>query len=88
MRDTKRLSRRAFALRIGALSACMAGVSMLDGCQLMSPQASVPLTIGRTGFLYGGTREAAHAGTDAFGERLRLLGWIEGDNLADRVALH
>ncbi len=79
---TNGVSRRAMLRGIGSLSASIAGLSVLGGCQFMSPPTATPPRVRRIGYLFPGSRTFNQPSADAFVGKLRELGWTEGDNLA------
>jgi putative ABC transport system substrate-binding protein len=80
-RAANRLSRRDLVLSLARWSASTAGLALVGGCQLATPLTATPATVRRVGFLYVGTHAIAQPSADAFLDRLRQLGWVEGENL-------
>jgi hypothetical protein len=58
------------------------GLAILGGCQLVSPPAPKLPKARRIGYLYAGTRTSLQPLSDVFVDRLRQLGWAEGENLS------
>jgi hypothetical protein len=66
---------------LAGLSGTAAGLALLGGCQLIdSPTATQP-RMRRIGYVYPGSRTAHQPSAAAFLDRLRQLGWLEGENL-------
>jgi putative tryptophan/tyrosine transport system substrate-binding protein len=68
--------------RLAGLGASAAGLALLGGCQLTNPPPAVPARVRRIGGLYPGSRLILQPLANAFADQLRLLGWVEGENLA------
>src|SRR5262249_15277064 len=75
-------SRRDVALGLGRWTAAAVGLGLLAGCQFPSPFAGAASTVRRIGYLYAGSRAETQQWNDAFVDRLRQLGWLEGQNLS------
>ncbi len=72
------MDRRAFVEHLAGLSASVAGLALLNGCGLILPSAAQPPKVPRVGYIGdpGPTPWAT-----ALWDRLRELGWVEGENL-------
>jgi putative ABC transport system substrate-binding protein len=69
--------RRGF-LRTGL---ALVNLGLLAGCGALFPRAQEPRKVARLGWLSGASAEVANPNVDAFGQGLRALGYIEGQNI-------
>jgi putative ABC transport system substrate-binding protein len=82
MASNRSLGRRRFVQALSGLGLAAAGLPLLAGCRLRSPQATPPATVRRLGVLSAepGFARDRDPGWLAFQQGLRELGWIEGTN--------
>jgi putative ABC transport system substrate-binding protein len=68
---------------MAGLGSMGAVLSMLGGCQFVSPPASsTPSALRRIGYLSGAARASSQPFWSAFVDQLRQLGWTEGVNIS------
>jgi putative tryptophan/tyrosine transport system substrate-binding protein len=71
-----RLSRRTFVGRVAVLT-----IALVTGCQLVRQSQPKRIATARVGVFTAGGQEADQGNFQAFLDRAKQLGWVQGDNL-------
>jgi putative ABC transport system substrate-binding protein len=75
------LSRRQFVAGAGVVGVGAAGLGLLAGCGRLPGQAPAPAKTARIGVVYPGEPARHAAQYEALRQRLRELGYVEGENI-------
>jgi putative ABC transport system substrate-binding protein len=83
--DTRRIlnrfTRRDLVLNFGRWTAAAASLALLGGCELVRRTPSAGASVRRIGYILANDRTSEAPAMAAFLDRLKQLGWVEGQNL-------